>query len=289
MWQLIGRSLVICAGIVFAMSFAGDIHGLGDSLAVFRPVILLGSLGVCVLVWRWRVAQALVVSVCLVALWYGAGLVPSGDPALQPDISIYQKNMLFLPSDRTELIADIRESGADVVTLQEVSHANTPMLGALRDDYPYQLLCNAHEVGVVAVLSRTPFTQETCANQPGFGVVSTEVSGVLVQVASVHLFWPWPRSQQQQVTAWLDEMVLDPKQATVIGGDFNMVASGRSMAWIEDATETQRVGPWVRTYDFFGYPLGIDHVLATGGQGALTVRPQLGSDHFGLLAGIELP
>jgi len=44
-----------------------------------------------------------------------------------------------------------------------------------------------------------------------------------------------------------------------------------------------------RTFDLYGYPLGIDHVLATGGRGALDVRPQLGADHYGLLAWIDLP
>ena len=73
---------------------------------------------------------------------------------------------------------------------------------------------------------------------------------------------------------------------TVIGGDFNMVASGQAISWVEDATLTQRVGPLVRTFDLYGYPLGIDHILATGGGDNLTVRPRFGSDHYGIVARI---
>ncbi|AGI67687.1 hypothetical protein OAN307_c20480 [Octadecabacter antarcticus 307] len=61
---------------------------------------------------------------------------------------------------------------------------------------------------------------------------------------------------------------------------------GRALPWFKQATATERVGPLVRTFDLFGYPLGIDHILVTGGKGTLSVRPQLGSDHFGLLASV---
>jgi endonuclease/exonuclease/phosphatase (EEP) superfamily protein YafD len=289
MWFSIGRGLVVCAAVVLAASFAGQVHGLGDSLAVFRPLILLGSVVVSGLVWRWRGARILVVTAFLVALWHGAGFLPHSDPRPGADLTIYQKNMLFRARDRTLLVADLRQANADVVTLQEVSSVNLAMLEDISDLYPYQLVCNAHSVGAVAVLSRTPLVQSNCAAAPGMASVVTDIRGTSVQVISVHLHWPWPFSQQSLATDLVKDLAQLDGAVTVIGGDFNMVASGRTLAWFEQATATARVGPLVRTFDLFGYPLGIDHVLATGGAGTLSVRPQLGSDHFGLLAVVAFP
>ena len=289
MWSWSARGLVVCAAVVLATSFAGEVHGLGDSLAVFRPIVLIGCLVVSGLVWRWRGAQVLAVLACLAALWHGAGFLPHGNPRDRVDLTLYQKNMLFRPSDRTLQMADLRQANADVVTLQEVSRVNLAMLDNISDLYPYQLVCDAHSVGKVAVLSRTPLLHETCSRAPGMASAVTDVRGILVQVVSVHIYWPWPHSQQDHATALIKEISQLAGGVTVIGGDFNMVASGRTLAWFEQATATARVGRLVRTFDLFGYPLGIDHVLATGGAGTLSVRPQLGSDHFGLVASVAFP
>jgi hypothetical protein len=88
MWSWITRGLVVCAAVVLAASFAGEVHGLGDSLAVFRPIILIGCLVVVGLVWRWLGAQVLAVIACLGALWHGAGFLPDSDPRGGVDLTL---------------------------------------------------------------------------------------------------------------------------------------------------------------------------------------------------------
>lgn len=288
MWQAIGRGLVRLGALVLVGSFAGDLHGLGDSLAVFRPVIVIGCLAVCALVWRWRGARIVALAAALVGLWIGSVHLVYPAPDGAGDVVVYQKNLLYRPAERGPFIADVQASGADFVMLQEVSGANVPVLEALRGDYPHQLLCNGHPVGAVAILSRTPLEQEDCGTLSGFARVDTVLDGREVRVYSLHLHWPWPHGQASQVADLVGDM---PKGGplTIVAGDFNMVASGRSLARIARQTGTERVGPFVRTFDLFGYPLGIDHVLATGGIGALSVRPKLGSDHYGLIARIDWP
>ncbi len=186
----IERGLVFSSAVMLAASFAGEVHGLGDCLAVFRPLILIGCLVVSGLAGRWRGAQIVALMACLGTLWRG-----------------------------------------------------------------------------VAVLSHTPLLQENCAHAPGMAWAVTEVRGTLVQVISLHLHWPWPYSQQGHAAVLVEEISQLKDGMTVIGGDFNMAASGQTLAWFEQATGTARVGPLVRTFDLFDYPLGIDHVLATGGTG----------------------
>ena len=84
-----------------------------------------------------------------------------------------------------------------------------------------------------------------------------------------------------------DHMAPLPEGVTIVGGDFNMVAAGRSVMQIARATGTARVGHLVETFRLMGvYPIGIDHVLATGGTGTIETRDLLSADHYGLLARI---
>lgn len=290
MWRLIGRVLAVMGGATVAGSFAGDLHPLGDSLAVFRPVWIIGTLVMCGLVWRSAISRAVAAgAVVAVALTVFPAWTWEA-PKSQASVTVYQKNLLFRPTDRTEFMADVLASPPDFVTLQEVSRANEPVLEVLQVTYPHQLLCNGHSVGAVAILSKTPLDQTTCGTQPGFARAVTVVNGTPVQVISLHLFWPWPHRQAEQVAALIAELSPLEGGMTVVGGDFNMVAEGRSLAAIERATGTLRVGARVTTYELLGaYPLGIDHVLATGGTGIVSVRPLLGADHYGLFAGVEWP
>ena len=238
MLRVLGQVLVALAALVLTMSFAGDLHGLGDSLAVFRPVIILGCLLVSALVWRWRMAQLLALAAVLVAVWHGGGGWLYEAPKQGADIVIYQKNLLFRPRDRAPLEADIRASGAHVITLQEVSRVNVPFLEALHDLYPHQLMCNAHSVGAVAILSKTEMRDEDCGTQSGTARAVTQVGGLDIQIISVHLHWPWPYPQRQHAIDLIANIAPIESGVTVVGGDFNMVASGRSLAWFEGGTDT---------------------------------------------------
>ncbi|SMX32246.1 endonuclease/exonuclease/phosphatase family protein [Octadecabacter ascidiaceicola] len=288
MLKVLGRVLVVMAALVLAASFAGDLHGVGDSLAVFRLAILVGAFVVAALVWRWRGAQVLAIASL------GIGGLQLADGALArvpdaPDFVLYQKNLLYLERDRTEFIADVFASGADAVTLQEVGPANEKVLEALRAEYPHQLLCNARGMRRMAIVSRTPFEVQECFESSGAARVVTQVGGRSVQVYSLHLYWPYPYPQARQVAGFTPIFEAQDAAFTVVGGDFNMAPWGRSVAAIEAATGTERVGRPVATYYLYGYPLAIDHVLATGGMGSLEARAKMGSDHLGLVASIVFP
>ena len=293
MWQWIGRRLVAVACLALGLSFAGGLHPIGDSLAVFRP-FLLGSLCLaCLTVWRWRLAQwMLCVSIVLGAVHVGQSVLYEG-PKQWANWGIYQKNLLYVPQDRSALVADILRSGSDVVTLQEVSGANLPVLEALRAHYPHQLLCGDFSVGKIAILSRWPMIEKGCPERTGFARavvrrVDTFGSAYDVQVFSFHLHWPWPYGQSEQVDALVNEIERFPVGRTVVGGDFNMVPQGSSLKRIESILHVGRVGPQRPTFSLFGYPLAIDHVLASGGAGLISVRPRFNSDHHGLHAIVEL-
>ena len=252
MMRMLARISVVIGAIMLIASFGGDLHPIGDSLAVFRVAILGAVLLLAVTVWRWRIAQgAIAISLVLLGSTLAQGMPDRLEQSA--DLVLYQKNLLYLTTDRAGFVDDVIGSGADFVTLQEVSPANRYLLDELRDAYPYQL-------------------------------------PVQVRVIGVHLPWPWPRRQAAFVETLLPDFQVFRGDVTLVGGDFNMVPAGRSIARVARATGTQRVGHIERTYQVLGYPIAIDHVLASAGAtGTIEVRPRLGSDHFGVLARVALP
>ncbi|WP_375280975.1 endonuclease/exonuclease/phosphatase family protein [Pseudooctadecabacter sp.] len=286
MWQWGAHGLLVAVLVLFAGSFAGALHPVGDSLAVFRPLIVIGIFLLGLIVRTRRLGRMSVVIGLVAGAVHAAGFVNRSALNGPADVTVYQKNLLIYPADRTAFVADVELVDADVVTLQEVSLDNRPLLEALQSAYPHQLLCDGYDGIAVAILSKTTLTAQQCAAGRGIARAETQIAGRSVQVYALHLYWPWPKPQLAQVLDLQRKMAPLDGGVTVVAGDFNMVARGHSLALIEAATQTQRVGPLVRTFSLSGYPLGIDHVLATGGTGDLEVRPLMGSDHYGVVARI---
>lgn len=150
-----------CLGLAaLALSHAGALHPVADSLAVFRPAIALALVPCLVLVRRDMALAVLGGGAAIAALgpvlWLA---LPAGAGPGAPDggVTLYQKNMLWSNEAHAELAADIEASGADVVTLQEVSARGGALLERLSGSYPAQAICPTGPAGAVAVLSRRAF------------------------------------------------------------------------------------------------------------------------------------
>ncbi len=267
--------------------FLGWLHPLGDALAVGRAYAAGAVAGLALLaIWAGQrhaafgallLALLVGVQVALTYLWPG----PPGQFVL------YQKNLRFDNSELAAVEADIRAVEPLAVTLQEVSDPNLALLSALSDAYPHQLRCATRGIGGPAVLTRLPPVpgSEVCAR--GLAALQVEWKDRRVWVVSLHLHWPWPHAQAEQVAALLP--VLRGLEGPVLmAGDFNMVRWGASVDALAEAARVIPAGPSRGTYLGFD-PLArlpIDHALAPSG-GRITLRPPLGSDHLGLVASLE--
>lgn len=277
---------------LIALSFAGALHGIGDSLAVFRfwlALVLVAS-AVLLLIGR-RGAFAAIVAVCVAAAVPLASVHLRPAPAGDLKYSLYQKNLLYSNKETAALNQDILSVNPDFVTLEEVFHKLKPAYDALAEHFESSLICDFAGVGKVAVLSRWPLVDgsETC--NPGSGVVAMQVTtpdGPVWAVA-IHLYWPYPMEQGEQVKEILP-ILEGLKGPVVLAGDFNMVPWSYTVRAIGRAVHAERIGPVIRT---FIHPsnilrLPIDHVMVPGGQGSLETRPLLGSDHLGVVARFNL-
>lgn len=280
-------ALWLILALALAFGYAGALHPIGDSLAVFRGQILfvmaLVSLVQRAVSDRGRALFGLVVV-------FVATLPLAADYLWQPEagpMRIYQKNMLYNNPDLGPLEADIRATGAQVVTLQEVSRPNLALLAAIKDVYPVQNHCKFAGVGGVAVATNLPLIEgsEFCAK----GVAGLQVTGPQgpLWLVSVHLHWPWPYQQPAHLVEVLPIIeALDGP--IVIAGDFNMVRWSHALRAVRRAAEVKDAGTVIGTLPRFApfATLPIDHIMAPGG-GQVVLRPLLGSDHFGLVGLID--
>ncbi len=284
----------MAAGAALAASWGGALHPLGDSLAVIRvPLAVVFALAVIWAAWprrvRWPLAGLALWAIGAIAL---PRMIPLGTVS-DHDLSLYQQNLLYNRRDDAAWLDSVARHDPDVITLQEVSGRNLALLDSLAAAYPTQVACPFRAVGGVAVLSRLPAVPGTaiCAGGDGLAAVQVETAFGPVWLVSLHLHWPWPYGQPEQVARLLP--VLQGLEGHVIlAGDFNAVAWSHTLRRIEAASGTTRIGPWAPTFHTppYGIPLEIDHVL-TGPAHAqeVVVLPKHGSDHNGVLALLTRP
>lgn len=278
------RLATLIAALALAGSYGGALHPMADSLAVFRPglalAVMLGALA-----WRGRARQILLAG-AMIALAPILWQMRPPPPVPEAALTLYQKNLLFTLADPAPVVADIRESGADLVFLQEVSTRNRAVPEALEDAYPHQLICDAHSVGGVAILSRHAFAAPgQCLDARG--AAAAQIDSPLGRVTAVvlHLHWPWPFGQAAHVERILPQLAPLPGPV-LVAGDFNMVPWATSTRRIARVTDSHRVGPVAPSLMLKRlYPLMIDHILIPQDwRGAAEMRPRLGSDHRGMVA-----
>lgn len=278
------RIMAALALVALGLSFAGALHPVGDSLAVFRLAIavpaLLLVLGARLPRAWWLAGVALCLGGIGSVLWHKLPLAEPGP------VSVYQKNMFHRNSDIAGLAQDILAADPDIVTLQEVSVENEALLDLLRKAYPTQHLCRYTSRSGIAVLTRLPTSGTPfCSEEIGLAVLPVDTAAGPVRAMSLHFAWPYPGRQAGQAD-WLAPYLAQGEGPVILGGDFNMVPWSHTLHRIARAAGFRRAGPSRPTFQLGPFPLPIDHVFAPGG-GRAEARGLSGSDHRGLLARVS--
>lgn len=281
LWGL--RLGAICLALSVVLGFAGGIHPVFDSLSLLRVPLALLCLLILVFPMGARLrltlgGAALVGLVSTVPLFFGG--------ATQEGLRVYSKNLWYRNAEVNALAADIRDSGADVVTLQEVSTRNRSLLTTLAADYPHQHLCTYSGWNGIAVLSRTAIADTACSTRRAVAAAQVQTAQGPVWVASVHLNWPFPYSNATSAQKAVD-LIAGLDGPVVMAGDFNIFPWASTVRDMRAAAGLETAQPIRPTYNLEGLPLLLDHVHAPGG-GTASYRGLFGSDHIGVLADVAL-
>ncbi|QPC87243.1 AP endonuclease [Mesorhizobium sp. NBSH29] len=308
---MILRTLLPLATFVLAallsLSFLGRVHPAFDSIAHFRGhLAVLLAVGAALLLASglWK-EGALGVVFALAALWsvsasYSFSGIASVHAAVpQADAPVYrllQMNLRFDNQSPENVLSLIARTRPDVITLNEVSAQWKPALDRIEAAYPHRIFCAGRShVGGVALLSRRPFSDTSparCFARGSLAIAAVDFGGETVDVAALHLGWPWPRRQAAQIDA-ISGILATLGDAAILAGDFNATGWSTATRRVAEAgglTPTDGIGAtWLHRKlpkslrRWVGLP--IDQVM---GKGRLTVQSakvetDAGSDHLPIL------
>jgi endonuclease/exonuclease/phosphatase (EEP) superfamily protein YafD len=272
---------------------------LSDSLAHFRFhfIVLLGAVGIGFLLLRsWKAlsltAAAAVIGVVSI---YPAWPFLSPQAALEKPLKLIQFNTLFSNPTPQRSLDWIKAQAPDFVMMQEVSSKTMAIYDGLAADLPYGAFCKFAKVHGVAVRSKFPVIDQSCLQGEGLVWVRADVNGKQISLASIHLYWPYPFKQWQQIGK-LENVLKSIPRPLILTGDFNAAPWSEAVARVAVASDT-KVVPGFRLTLPMGEgliapvpTLPIDHVLLPEGTavGEIWVGPAVGSDHLPLVTVFEV-
>jgi endonuclease/exonuclease/phosphatase (EEP) superfamily protein YafD len=302
--------LALAISVPLVAGFLGRLHPALDAFSHFRAhlAVLLAMACLVLLATRqWlHGAVGLVLAIGAVATtggflpWHAVASGAATEAAgAGPRYRLLHLNMRYDHPDPGRVLSLIGRTRPDVVTLNEASPAWRQSLRAIAAAYPHRLDCpDERSVGSVLILSRRPFLDlGACGLGGRFGLVTVDFGGHAVEIASLHLLWPWPFAQPDQIRDLLPTLA-SLGDRTLMAGDFNAVdwsTSVRAIAAAGGFTSMPLLGPtWlVRSAPdvlrrWIGLP--IDHVLAKPGVVLLDARrlDDVGSDHLPVLVEFTL-
>lgn len=299
--------LVIALPALIALAlvagFLGAWHPVFDSFSHFRAhfAVLLavaGLPGLFIGYWKEAVVAVLLGLAALSTTAIDLPVPGFGASVAEPrpnDTAVYllmQLNLLWINPTPEKALSEIGRVQPDIVTLEEVSSMWAEKLKLLAPTYPYSVICpRGRRIGGVAILSRRPFTfgtEPTCLLGGSLAIANIDLGGRTLDVATVHLDWPWPYRQSQEVSD-LEPLLARLLDNALVAGDFNSVGWSKTLRRVAAAgglTSIPPVGPtWlhpalpVALRPYIGLP--IDHVLWKGNihiHSAAT-GADAGSDH----------
>ncbi|MBA8876663.1 endonuclease/exonuclease/phosphatase family protein [Phyllobacterium myrsinacearum] len=307
-WAKLAAVLVpVLLSVPLVLGFFGSVHPVFDAFAHFRmhlaalmiitalPALFMG-------LWREGLMTIVLAVMALSTVLApsstpaSAGTAQSSTPSGQPEYKLLQLNLRFDNAEQTDVIRLIAQQSPDVITLQEVSESWRSKLAAIEARYPYNLYCpSTKRIGGVAILSRRPFalgTTPQCIGNALAGLARIDFGGRSALIAALHLEWPWPFRQAENVDE-LRPFFERLQGPMILAGDFNAAPWSRTVRQIGEASKTRPVdglrpswlvnGTLAKAARWIGLPL--DHLLISDrvtGARVETLTP-VGSDHLPLL------
>jgi endonuclease/exonuclease/phosphatase (EEP) superfamily protein YafD len=306
----VALAATVFVSVPLVLGFFADMHPAFDSLGHFRAhlAVLLIVGGLALLASRYWKHGLLAAALGAAALWttlssfafpgQAAANAQTGERAVY---RLLQLNLLFDNETPEQVLSLIGRVQPDVITLEEVSTNWQPRLKLIAAMYPFATICQAPQrIGGVAIVSRRPIAvgeAGKCLDGGSFATAPIDFGGHRLEVAALHLDWPWPFKQAAQLDA-LAVPLGGLGRTALLAGDLNAATWSATVRRIEaDAglVHVAGIGPsWLdrRLPDvlrpYAGLP--IDQVMTKGDIVILSVKTlaAVGSDHLPVLVEFSL-
>ena len=178
-----------------------------------------------------RLVPALIL-IAAMNLWALKPYIPLGQPEkpvinTADTLTILQTNLLRLNTDHSRILAEIKQSKADIVILSEVNFHHEKPLSTLKDIYPHHRFLPAANSYGMAVLSKYPFDSFEIQYM-SLGYVPSFFFRITIQGQTVDLISIHPRTPNDNLRNRNEEFkkIINHVQKTkpshlIITGDFN--------------------------------------------------------------------
>jgi endonuclease/exonuclease/phosphatase (EEP) superfamily protein YafD len=257
----------------------------------FRPLLLTGAAALLVPAWLVGGRSMRSAATGLFVVNMGLAVLPLAYSAAdaagrRPDLRILTFNLWGKGARQQETIRFLRESGADVVVLQEAGAAG-PIVGALSDTYPHAVPCPSGRCGV-QLLAKQPFgdsgRQARSDANPPLAWARFERNGLTYEVVGVHLAYALDPERQHAHVAWLAAFLAQRRHALILAGDLNLTPFSWKLTRLAASAGLRRHGTLLMSFPAHEWvPIVLlDNVLSTTDFATVAVRtgPRLGSDHL---------
>lgn len=262
--------------------FAGALAALAIAVAFRRLPLITGTL----------VVGAFLALLMLVPLRYAAPKAQAKEPALR----VASFNLSLLNGRLNDAAAFLASTNADVIVLQEVLCAQTdPLFAELRAQYEHVYRDNPRCFGQ-AILSRHPIIAtgrfDSGWRRPLWIWADIRYRGKIVRVTGVHLSHPTRPADQAHNIEQLITHLRSIGLPHVIAGDFNLTPYSWLLTKLSRRSGARRHATYLRSWPS-DLPLPIvliDHVFTSAhfDSGGFTVGPNVGSDHYPVIADLVL-
>jgi endonuclease/exonuclease/phosphatase (EEP) superfamily protein YafD len=303
MISLLALAAAAALSLPLIAGFFGKVHPAFDSFAHFR-IHLAALMAACAVVllacslvkegavaFAFAAAAVATTSASMSLPWLGQvhAALPAKDQ--RAVYRLLHMNVRFDNPEPGKILSLIGRVQPDVITLNEVSTMWAQKLDLLSAAYPHRIVCSLPgRYWQVAILSRRPFvanTEPECDERGAFAVAAIDFGGRPVEVAALHLGWPWPYEQSWQI-ANVAPRLARLGDTALLAGDMNAApwsaavsrvaqAGGLTLTPSPGATWlSRRLPDWFRS---FGLP--IDQIFSKGDVQVNFVRTleDSGSDH----------
>lgn len=311
---LLAFLMAILLSLPLVGGFFGRLHPAFDSLAHFRMHLAIALIVVAIPLlftrtFRWNGILAAALGAGTVLTVTGTALLPGLGPVqasyepkdeLSPVYKLMQINLRYDNPEPGKVLSLIGRVRPDVVTLNEASEMWKAKLALLSSAYPYSVICSIdNHAGGVAILSLRPFAQGTegkCLEGGTFATAIVDLGGRSVEVGTLHLHWPWPFDQADQIDS-IAPLLSEMPDTSILAGDLNAAPWSAASARIADAAGMTAAGPDRPTWLYHRLPkflrfagLPIDRIFAGGDVLVHSVEPleDVGSDHLPILTEFSL-
>lgn len=294
------RAVLILLAGASLVSLLSPLVWVFDLTNHLRPQLLAASVALGVVAVFLRKCVGLALSVAVInGVLFGVPLVqaigPGAPAADQLTLRILAANVWTGNRAYERLLDLVADTEPDIIVLSEIDRRWVQALEPLHDSYPHRMLHPRSDNFGLAAYATKPFEGMLVSN-PEIAVPMLVLRFEGMTIINAHPVPPVNARAHAMNRTYLQEAVAQltgEARPVILAGDLNTTLWGDAMAPILDAGfKTLNRLPLAYTWpaDRPVLAMQIDHVLARGiSAGRLEVLADIGSDHFPVLADVELP